>query len=85
MEPRVPLVKSSTLRSHLRATNLLKDFIEDHQLDAFSRRYAHCFPSTLASLKPSKAAERLYNFIDVSAFKWGRITDVINATCNKSL
>lgn len=62
-------MKMSTLRSHLRATNQLKDFLKDHHVDAFSRRYAQCYPSNLASLKPGKAAQRLYNFMDVSAFK----------------
>lgn len=65
MEPRLPLMKVSTLRSHLRASNQLKDFLKDHQGDAFSHHYAQCYPSNLASLK---AAERLYNFMDVSAF-----------------
>lgn len=67
MELRVPLMKMPTLRSHLRTTNQLADFLKDHQMDAFSRRYAQCYPYSLASLKPGKAAERLYNFMDVSA------------------
>lgn len=61
-------MKMSTLRSHLRATDQLMDFLKDHQVDAFSRRYAQCYSPNLASLKPGKAAERLFNFMDVSAF-----------------
>lgn len=68
-------MKMSTLRSHLRSTNQLKDFLKDHQVDAFSRHYAQCYPVSLASHKSSKTAERLYNFMDVSTFKQGRITN----------
>lgn len=84
LEPRVPLMKMSPLRSHLRATNQLQEFLKDHQLDAFSRRYAQCYPSNLASLKPGKAVVRLYNFMDVSAFKQCKITSVIDIIYNKS-
>ncbi|KAG7320325.1 hypothetical protein KOW79_016178 [Hemibagrus wyckioides] len=65
---RVPLMKMPTLRSHLRATNQLADFLKDHQVDAFSRRYAQCYPYSLVSLKPGKAAERLYNFMDAQYY-----------------
>ncbi|KAM9468188.1 nothepsin isoform 2-T2 [Clarias gariepinus] len=65
---RVPLMKMSTLRSHLRATNQLNDFLKDHQVDAFSHRYAQCYPSKLAALKPGKVAERLYNFMDAQYY-----------------
>ncbi|KAF5898827.1 T-complex protein 1 subunit beta, partial [Clarias magur] len=65
--PRVPLMKMSTLRSHLRATNQLNDFLKDHRVDAFSQRYAQCYPSKLAALKSGKIAERLYNFMDVGS------------------
>ncbi|GAA6105842.1 nothepsin [Tachysurus ichikawai] len=65
---RVPLMKMSTLRNHLRATNQLMDFLKEHQVDAFSRRYAHCYPSSLESLKPGKAAERLFNFMDAQYY-----------------
>lgn len=75
-------MKMSTLRSHLRATQQLEDFLKDHEVDAFSRRYAQCYPASLASRKPSKTAERLYNFMDVSAFKQIRITDIIGLMYN---
>ncbi|XP_046729057.1 nothepsin [Silurus meridionalis] len=65
---RVPLMKMSTMRSHLRAANQLKDFMKDHQVDAFSRRYAQCYPTNLASLEPGKVAERLYNFMDAQYY-----------------
>ncbi|XP_062852494.1 nothepsin isoform X2 [Trichomycterus rosablanca] len=65
---RVPLIKMPSLRSHLRATNQLEDFLKDHQVDAFSRRYAQCYPSTLVSLRPGKSAERLYNFMDAQYY-----------------
>ncbi|KAK3544835.1 hypothetical protein QTP86_027507 [Hemibagrus guttatus] len=68
MKLRVPLMKMPTLRSHLRATNQLTDFLKDHQVDAFSRRYAQCYPYSLTSLKPGKAAQRLYNFMDAQYY-----------------
>ncbi|XP_053506569.1 nothepsin [Ictalurus furcatus] len=68
LKPRVPLMKMSPLRSHLRATNQLQEFLKDHQLDAFSRRYAQCYPSNLASLKPGKAVVRLFNFMDAEYY-----------------
>ncbi|KAG9280375.1 nothepsin [Astyanax mexicanus] len=65
---RIPLTKAPSLRSHLRAKNQLEDFLKDHQVDAFSRRYAQCYPSALLSLKSGKTAERLYNFMDAQYF-----------------
>ncbi|XP_060759621.1 nothepsin [Neoarius graeffei] len=62
---RVPLVQMSTLRNHLRMTNQLTDFLKHHRADAFSRRYAQCYPSNLVS---RKAVERLYNFMDAQYY-----------------
>ncbi|KAL6459960.1 hypothetical protein MHYP_G00317190 [Metynnis hypsauchen] len=65
---RIPLTKKPSLRSHLRASDQLEDFLKDHQVDVFSRRYSQCYPPTLVSLKPGKTAERLYNFMDAQYF-----------------
>ncbi|XP_072529317.1 nothepsin [Salminus brasiliensis] len=65
---RVPLTKTPSLRSRLRAVNQLEDFLKDRQVDAFSQRYAQCYPPSLLSLKPGRAAERLYNFMDAQYF-----------------
>ncbi|XP_076860988.1 nothepsin [Brachyhypopomus gauderio] len=65
---RVPLTKMMSLRSHLRATDQLENFMVDHQVDVFSRRYAQCYPPSLASLTPGRAAERLYSFMDAQYF-----------------
>ncbi|XP_066524969.1 nothepsin [Hoplias malabaricus] len=65
---RVPLTKKPSLRSHLRANNELEDFLKNHHVDMFSRRFAQCYPSSLVSLKPGKTAEKLYNFMDAQYF-----------------
>uniref|UniRef100_A0A4W4GY72 Renin n=1 Tax=Electrophorus electricus TaxID=8005 RepID=A0A4W4GY72_ELEEL len=65
---RVPLSKMLSLRSQLRATNQLDNFMMNHQVDIFSRRYSQCYPPTLVSLRLGKASERLYNFMDAQYF-----------------
>uniref|UniRef100_A0A4W4GYQ9 Renin n=1 Tax=Electrophorus electricus TaxID=8005 RepID=A0A4W4GYQ9_ELEEL len=51
---RVPLSKMLSLRSQLRATNQLDNFMMNHQVDIFSRRYSQCYPPTLVSLRLGK-------------------------------
>lgn len=64
--PRVPLRRAPSIRSQLRAIGLLEDFLKEHQPDAFSRRYAQCYPPGTPSLRLGRSAEKIYNFMDVS-------------------
>lgn len=65
--PRVPLSRVPPLRGRLRAAGQLEEFLREHQPDAFSRRYAHCFPPAQHYLRTGgRATERLYNYMDVS-------------------
>ncbi|XDV26154.1 hypothetical protein PO909_029931, partial [Leuciscus waleckii] len=67
--PRVPLSRVPPLRGRLRAAGQLEEFLREHQPDAFSRRYAHCFPPAQHYLHTGgRATERLYNFMDAQFF-----------------
>jgi hypothetical protein len=59
-----------SVRTQLRASNRLEDFMRDHQPDVFNRRYAQCYPPGIPSLRLGKSSERLYNFMDVSGTEW---------------
>ncbi|XP_030634119.1 nothepsin [Chanos chanos] len=65
---RIPLQRMPSVRTRLRVTNQLEDFLRDHQPDTFSRKYVQCYPPGLHSLRLSKAAEKLYNFMDAQYF-----------------
>ncbi|XP_061662582.1 nothepsin [Syngnathoides biaculeatus] len=65
---RVPLQRRRSVRSQLRASGALRDFLHEHRPDAFSRRYAHCFPAGTPSLRLGRTSEKLYNFMDAQYF-----------------
>ncbi|XP_077401496.1 nothepsin [Vanacampus margaritifer] len=65
---RVPLRRERSIRSQLRADGVLQDFLREHRPDAFSRRYAHCFPAGTPSLRLGRSSEKLYNFMDAQYF-----------------
>ncbi|KAM9846099.1 nothepsin [Aulostomus maculatus] len=65
---RVPLRRVPSIRSQLRADNLLQDFLKDHHPDTFSRRYAQCFPPGTLSLRLGHSAEKIYNFMDAQYY-----------------
>lgn len=54
-----------SIRSQLRATGLLQEFLRDHRPEMFNMRYAQCFPANLPSLKLGHADEKIYNYMDV--------------------
>ncbi|XP_061617345.1 nothepsin [Phyllopteryx taeniolatus] len=68
MLSRVPLRRGRSVRSQLRAAGVLRDFLHEHRPDAFSRRYAHCFPAGTPSLRLGRSSEKLYNFMDAQYF-----------------
>uniref|UniRef100_A0A3Q3WG49 Peptidase A1 domain-containing protein n=1 Tax=Mola mola TaxID=94237 RepID=A0A3Q3WG49_MOLML len=63
---RVPLKRTRSIRSQLRASGLLQDFLKDHRPDMFSRRYAQCFPVNTPSLRLGR--EKIYNYMDAQYF-----------------
>nr|XP_057922009.1 nothepsin [Doryrhamphus excisus] len=65
---RVPLRRAPSIRSQLRASGQLQYFLRDHHPDAFSRRYAHCFPAGTPSLHLQRSSEKLYNFMDAQYY-----------------
>ncbi|KAK7149161.1 hypothetical protein R3I94_008692 [Phoxinus phoxinus] len=66
---RVPLRRVAAVRGRLRAANQLEEFLREHQPDAFSRRYAQCFPAAQHYLHTGgRATERLYNYMDAQFF-----------------
>nr|QFF92507.1 cathepsin E [Rhodeus uyekii] len=65
---RVPLSRMPSMRSRLRATHQLNEFLRDHQPDVFSRRYAQCYPTQHYLNTGGRAKERLYNFMDMQFF-----------------
>ncbi|XP_061839535.1 nothepsin [Nerophis lumbriciformis] len=65
---RVPLRRVPSIRSQLRATGQLRDFLREHHTDAYSRRYAHCFPAGTPSLRLGRSSEKLYNFMDAQYY-----------------
>ncbi len=54
-----------SIRSQLRATGQLLDFLKDHHPDMFNRRYAQCFPPDTPSLRLGRSSEKIYNYMDV--------------------
>ncbi|KAK6292368.1 hypothetical protein J4Q44_G00369520 [Coregonus suidteri] len=65
---RIPLRRMLSVRTQLRATHRLEDFMRDHQPDVFNRRYAQCYPPGTPSLRLDKSSERLYNFMDAQYY-----------------
>ncbi|XP_077566111.1 nothepsin [Stigmatopora nigra] len=65
---RLPLQRRRSIRSQLRADGALDDFLRQHRPDAFSRRYAHCYPAGTPSLRLGRSSEKLYNFMDAQYF-----------------
>ncbi|KAM9328419.1 nothepsin [Pholidichthys leucotaenia] len=64
---RVILRRENTIRSQLRASGLLANFLKDHQLGVFESRYAQCFPTTI-TLKSGPTSEKIYNFMDAQFY-----------------
>lgn len=61
----IPLRRTRSIRTRLRADGLLNEFLKDHAPDMINRRYAQCFPSSTPSLRLGRTSERIYNFMDV--------------------
>lgn len=63
---RVALRQYPSVRSRLRASAQLEEFLKQHQPDMFSRRYVQCFPPAQHFLRlGGRVTERLYNFMDL--------------------
>ncbi|XP_074482119.1 nothepsin [Sebastes fasciatus] len=69
---RVPLKRAPSIRSQLRASGRLEEFLTDHRPDMFNRRYAQCFPPGTPSLRLGRSTEKIYNFMDAQYY--GEIT-----------
>lgn len=65
---RIPLRPMLSIRTQLRASGLLKEFLEEHHPDTFSRRYVQCFPPGLPSMQLGRSREKIYNFMDAQFF-----------------
>ncbi|XP_056311342.1 nothepsin [Danio aesculapii] len=66
---RVALRQYPSVRSRLRASAQLEEFLQQHQPDMFSRRYVQCFPPAQHYLRlGGRITERLYNFMDAQFF-----------------
>ncbi|XP_010890324.1 nothepsin [Esox lucius] len=65
---RVSLSRVASVRSLLRASNRLEEFVRDHQPDMLNRRFAQCYPPETPSLKLGRNSERLYNFMDAQYY-----------------
>ncbi|XP_074554218.1 nothepsin [Halichoeres trimaculatus] len=65
---RVPLRRVPSIRSQLRASGLLQEFLTDHRPDMFNRRYAQCFPPGTPSLRLGRSSEKIYNFMDAQYY-----------------
>uniref|UniRef100_A0AAV2IW58 Peptidase A1 domain-containing protein n=1 Tax=Knipowitschia caucasica TaxID=637954 RepID=A0AAV2IW58_KNICA len=65
---RIPLKQMLSIRTNLRASGLLEDFLKDHHPDAFSRRYVQCFPPGTPSMQLDRSQERIHNFMDTQFY-----------------
>ncbi|XP_059181954.1 nothepsin [Centropristis striata] len=65
---RVPLRRGPSIRSQLRASGQLEDFLKEHRPDMFNRRYAQCFPPGTPSLRLGRSSEKIYNFMDAQFY-----------------
>ncbi|XP_067110284.1 nothepsin [Osmerus mordax] len=65
---RVSLQRMATVRTQLRASQLLEAFMRDHQPDTFSRKYSQCYPPGTPSLRLSRSSLKLYNFMDAQFY-----------------
>ncbi|XP_056280605.1 nothepsin [Pseudoliparis swirei] len=61
---RIPLKRTPSVRSQLRADGVLQAFLMDHRPDMFNRRYAQCYPPGTPSLRLGRSSEKIYNFMD---------------------
>uniref|UniRef100_A0A3B4FZ16 Cathepsin E-A-like n=1 Tax=Pundamilia nyererei TaxID=303518 RepID=A0A3B4FZ16_9CICH len=64
----IPLRRTRSIRTRLRADGLLNEFLKDHAPDMINRRYAQCFPSSTPSLRLGRTSERIYNFMDAQFY-----------------
>ncbi|KAG9342658.1 hypothetical protein JZ751_016095 [Albula glossodonta] len=64
---RIPLRRFTPLRAELRSAQRLEAFLQDRQLDVFSRRYSQCLPPNSAT-RLGASSERLYNFMDAQYY-----------------
>lgn len=62
---RISLKQMNSIRTQLRTSGILEEFLKDHHPDMFSRRYVQCFPPGVPSLQLGRSREKIYNFMDV--------------------
>lgn len=65
---RIPLRQMHPIRTQLRMSGLLEQFLEEHHPDMFSRRYVQCFPPGMASMQLGRSREKIYNFMDAQFY-----------------
>ncbi|XP_035536357.1 nothepsin [Morone saxatilis] len=69
---RIPLRRTNSIRTQLRADGQLHEFLKNHRPDMFNRRYAQCFPPGTPSLRLGRYSEKIYNYMDAQYY--GEIT-----------
>lgn len=58
----------NSIRTQLRTSGILEEFLKDHHPDMFSRRYVQCFPPGVPSLQLGRSREKIYNFMDAQFY-----------------
>lgn len=65
---RIPLRRMQSIRTQLRVSGMLEEFLQEHHPDAFSQRYVQCFPPGVPSLQLGRSREKLHNFMDTQFY-----------------
>ncbi|KAJ0012688.1 hypothetical protein NQD34_017022 [Periophthalmus magnuspinnatus] len=65
---RIPLRQMHPIRTQLRASGLLEEFLKEQHPDTFSRRYVQCFPPGTPSMQLGRSREKIYNFMDTQFY-----------------
>ncbi|KAM3587879.1 uncharacterized protein V6R79_015959 [Siganus canaliculatus] len=65
---RIPLRHIPSIRSQLRSSGLLQDFLRQSNPEMFNRRYAQCFPPGTETLRFGQYSEKIYNFMDLQYY-----------------
>ncbi|XP_043565704.1 cathepsin E-like [Chiloscyllium plagiosum] len=66
---RIPLIRFKTIRRLLRERNELEEFLQNHNSDAFFRKYNSCYPSEVLMMQDiGVTSEHLSNYMDAQYY-----------------
>ncbi|KAK7896776.1 hypothetical protein WMY93_022101 [Mugilogobius chulae] len=65
---RIPLRHMHSIRTQLRGSGLLEEFLKEHHPDTFNQRYVHCFPPGTPTMQLGRSREKIYNFMDAQFY-----------------